>query len=127
VELRLGWAPARGHSSGPGRIPLRHTNTPELGWIKCDLDGAFYSHENAGATGVILRDHNGSSMQGKMILGGGASLEQLQYTEICNHNGKLPLCRPLETLSCAFFGRTAKRSFAVRLYMAHGQKTLGKN
>jgi hypothetical protein len=36
---------------------------PADGWLKCNFDGAFYS-DGSGATGIILRDHNGSFQGG---------------------------------------------------------------
>ena len=36
------------------------------GWVKCNVDGAFYADQRQGATGAVLRDHQG------VFKGGGA-------------------------------------------------------
>jgi hypothetical protein len=39
---------------------------PSEGWAKCNVDGAFYADQRQGATGAVLRDHQG------VFRGGGA-------------------------------------------------------
>ena len=34
-------------------------NPPGDGWLKCNFDGAFYP-DGKGATGAVIRDHNGT-------------------------------------------------------------------
>ena len=36
------------------------------GWHKCNVDGAFSAADNAGAVGVILRDHDGRFLAGRV-------------------------------------------------------------
>lgn len=40
---------------------------PALGWIRCNVDGAFDPVNGKGATGVVLRDHNGCFIQGRAV------------------------------------------------------------
>lgn len=40
---------------------------PNLGWIKCNVDGSFDNVNSEGATGVVLRDHHGWFVQGRAV------------------------------------------------------------
>jgi ribonuclease HI len=40
---------------------------PAPGWIKCNVDGAFYIQESSGATGAVLRDHSGAFLQARAV------------------------------------------------------------
>jgi hypothetical protein len=39
-------------------------DTPPSGWLKCNVDGAFYEQQWQGATGAVLRDDNGAFVRG---------------------------------------------------------------
>jgi hypothetical protein len=45
-------------------VPLEHIvvrwKPPEIDWMKCNVDGAYYPTEGSGATGLVLRDHRGA-------------------------------------------------------------------
>jgi hypothetical protein len=47
-----------------GKKPA-HWKLPISGWIKCNVDGAFYTQDSTGAVGVVLRDHTGQFLQCK--------------------------------------------------------------
>lgn len=50
------------HSPAVG--PKPSWEHPQEGWIKCNVDGAFYDRAGSGATGVVLRDGSGSFVRG---------------------------------------------------------------
>jgi hypothetical protein len=37
---------------------------PHAGWLKCNVDGAFYHQQWRGATGLVLRDDAGAFGRG---------------------------------------------------------------
>lgn len=37
---------------------------PPQGWLKCNVDGAFYDRSGSGATGAVLRDSSGTFVRG---------------------------------------------------------------
>jgi ribonuclease HI len=39
-------------------------DTPPSGWLKCNVDGAFYEQQWQGATGAVLHDDNGAFVRG---------------------------------------------------------------
>jgi ribonuclease HI len=47
-----------------GKKPA-HWKLPIPGWIKCNVDGAFYTQDSTGAVGVVLRDDTGQFLQCK--------------------------------------------------------------
>jgi hypothetical protein len=40
---------------------------PPVGWIKCNIDGAFYADMGQGATGVVIRDSAGTFIGGRAL------------------------------------------------------------
>lgn len=43
----------------PSERIVERWKPPENDWIKCNVDGAYYSSDGSGATGIVLRDHRG--------------------------------------------------------------------
>jgi hypothetical protein len=37
---------------------------PPAGWLKCNVDGAFYAEDGQGATGFLLRNSAGNFIEG---------------------------------------------------------------
>jgi ribonuclease HI len=48
-----------------GAIVIRKWNMPPVGWVKCNVDGAFDADQGQGATRVVLRDHTGTYKGGR--------------------------------------------------------------
>lgn len=75
------------HTSDKSQGDQTHWRLPTLGWIKCNVDGAFYSRENAGATGAFL---HAKAEWKKPCLGcydnGGSSTER--GTDPCKADGR---------------------------------------
>jgi ribonuclease HI len=79
---------------------------PAPGWIKCNVDGAFYPQlENAGATGAVLRDHNGGLLQGKAVwrehITDAMTMEVLALKEgllLARQRGALKVCAETDCL-----------------------------
>lgn len=46
---------------------VKRWQAPADSWIKCNADGAFFQDWGRGATGVVLRDHNGAYMAGQAL------------------------------------------------------------
>ena len=38
---------------------VEHWRPPQQGWIKCNVDASFFAEEGRGASGAVLRDHEG--------------------------------------------------------------------
>jgi hypothetical protein len=44
---------------------VKHWRRPVIGWIKCNVDGAFQERDSTGATGIVLRNHAGEFIDGR--------------------------------------------------------------
>jgi ribonuclease HI len=89
------------HHNDPGRW-----TPPKPGWIKCNIDGAFYIHEDAGASGIILRDHTGRFVQGRATwrdyIADAMMMEVLALKEgliIAKQRGFLKVCAETDCLT----------------------------
>ncbi|CAD6264269.1 unnamed protein product [Miscanthus lutarioriparius] len=49
------------------RRPMPTWSSPQEGWLKCNVDGAFYPGQGEGATGGVLRDGLGAFVGGRAI------------------------------------------------------------
>jgi hypothetical protein len=43
----------------------QHWQWPQPGWIKCNVDASFHAEDRRGATGVVLRNHDGRYIAGR--------------------------------------------------------------
>jgi ribonuclease HI len=43
----------------------QHWQRPQPGWIKCNVDASFHAEDRRGATGVVLRNHDGRYIVGR--------------------------------------------------------------
>jgi hypothetical protein len=77
LHLSVAWAKDTAYDLWRIRHPDRVTcqprvrrtwEKPELGWVKCNSDAAFYADLHAGASGAVLRNHEGDILAGRAKL-----------------------------------------------------------
>ncbi|TVU03577.1 hypothetical protein EJB05_50894, partial [Eragrostis curvula] len=58
-------------------------NKPQIGWYKCNVDGAFSESDRTGATEVVLRDHDDQFMAGRAAWQGEAHDALMMEARAC--------------------------------------------
>ncbi|KAL6145210.1 hypothetical protein ACLB2K_055898 [Fragaria x ananassa] len=68
VLLNFGWhndfIKTNGSEAAAQPHQIMHWIKPELGWVKCNSDGAFISGTRRGGCGVVIRNESGDFMAG---------------------------------------------------------------
>ena len=56
------------HSKNGNRLArdVLRWKPPEIDWMKCNVDGAYYPVDGSGEIGLVLRDHRGAFAGGRV-------------------------------------------------------------